>query len=112
MEDNFKRAVMELLVLTLLNREDLPAVQIMQRIEEETGHAIGLVSPYMLFYRLIEDGCILEAYKKIAPDGRRRQYYQMTEEGKRYLEELTALYRRLSGGVELLMEGGEETNGT
>lgn len=64
MEDNFKRAVMELLVLTLLNREDLPAVQIMQRIEEETGHAIGLVSPYMLFYRLIEDGCILEAYKK------------------------------------------------
>ena len=54
----------------------------------------------------------LEAYKKIAPDGRRRQYYQMTEEGKRYLEELTALYRRLTGGVELLMEGGEETNGT
>ena len=47
MEDNLKRAVTEMLVLTLLNREDLSAVQIMQQMEEETGHNIGLVSPYM-----------------------------------------------------------------
>lgn len=111
MEDNFKRAVTEMLVLTLLNREDLPAVQIMQRVEEETGSAISLVSPYMLFYRLIEDGCIIEAYKKIAPDGRRRQYYQITEEGKKYLEELAARYHRLINGVALLLKGEEETDG-
>ena len=109
MEDNLKRAVTEMLVLTLLNREDLSAVQIMQRIEEETGHAIGLVSPYMLFYRLIEDGCILEAYKKTAPDGRRRQYYQITEEGRRYLKDLIARYNDFIAGVTLLLkeEGAE-----
>lgn len=112
MEDNLKRAVTEMLVLTLLSREDLSAVQIMQRVEEETGHIIGLVSPYMLFYRLIEDNCIIEAYKKIAPDGRRRQYYQITEEGKNYLEELVALYHRLTNGVASLLRGGMETNGT
>ncbi len=112
MEDNLKRAVTEMLVLTLLNREDLSAVQIMQQMEEETGHNIGLVSPYMLFYRLIEDNCIIEAYKKIAPDGRRRQYYQITEEGKKYLDELVALYHQLTGGIVQLLRGGIETNGT
>lgn len=110
MEDNLKRAVTEMLVLTLLNQEDLSAIQITQRVEEETGHIIGLVSPYMLFYRLIEDGCIIEAYKKIAPDGRRRQYYQITEEGKKYLRELVAHYHRLIHGIALLLRE-EETDG-
>lgn len=112
LEDNFKRAVTEMLVLALLKREDLPAVQIMQRVEEETGHNIGLVSPYMLFYRLIEDNCIIEAYKKVAPDGRRRQYYQITEEGKKYLEELISLYHRLTDGVASLLKGGIESDET
>lgn len=111
MEDNLKRAVTEMLVLTLLKREDLSASQIMQRVEEETGYVISLVSPYMLFYRLIEDGCILEAYKKIAPDGRRRQYYQITEGGKNYLQELTAHYHRLINGIALLLREGEEADG-
>ena len=47
------------------------------------------------------------ACKKTAPDGRRRQYYQITEQGWRYVDELTGLYRRFIGGVELLLEGGE-----
>lgn len=111
MEDNFKRAVTEMLVLILLNREDLSVAQIMQQVEEETEYSINLVSPYMLFYRLIEDNCIIEAYKKIAPDGRRRQYYQITEDGKKYLKELIALYHRLTGGVASLLRGGIETNG-
>lgn len=111
MEDNLKRAVTEMMVLSLLSREDLSAVQIMQRVEEETGHAVTLASPYMLFYRLIENGSIIEAYKKIAPDGRRRQYYQITAEGRLYLEELTALYRRITRGVERLLGEEGQTNG-
>lgn len=111
MEEHFKRAVTEMLVLTLLSREDLPAVQIMQRVEDETEHTIGLVSPYMLFYRLIEDGCIIEAYKKPAPDGRRRQYYQISEDGRRYLADLVALYHRLTNGVASLLGGEIKSNG-
>ena len=106
MEDNLKRAVTEMLVLTLLSREDMHASQITECIRRESGNTLRLASPYMLFYRLIENGYILEAYKKTAPDGRRRQYYQITEEGIRYLVELLSLYHRITNGVALLL--GEE----
>lgn len=106
MEDNLKRAVTEMLVLTLLSREDMHASQITQSIERESGSTLSLASPYMLFYRLIESGYILEAYKKIAPDGRRRQYYRITEAGVRYLADLLSLYHRITNGVALLL--GEE----
>ncbi len=107
MEDNLKRAVTEMLVLTLLSREDMHAAQIRQSIQRETGNVLRLASPYMLFYRLIENGYILEAYKKPAPDGRRRQYYQITPDGIRYLADLLSRYHRIINGVALLL-GDEE----
>ena len=58
MEDNLKRAVTEMLVLTLLSREDMHASQITQSIQQKSGNTLSLVSPYMLFYRLIESGYI------------------------------------------------------
>ena len=61
--------------------------------------------------RLIESGHIREAYKKIAPDGRRRQYYQITEEGQQHLAALLTAYRRFSENMERLLEGGEESDG-
>lgn len=111
LEDNLKRAVMEMLVLNLLDREDMHAAQIMQSLEERTEGALTLVSPYMLFYRLIESGHILEAYKKAAPDGRRRQYYQITAEGRRYLADLIAVYRRIIGGIGSLLGEAGKTGG-
>ena len=107
MEDNLKKAVTEMLVLTLLKGEDMYAGQILESMERRSGGALNIVFPYAVLYRLISNGYILEAYKKTAPDGRRRQYYQITEQGRRYVDELTGLYRRVIGGVELLLEGGE-----
>ena len=106
LEENLKRAVTEMLVLNLLNQQDMHAPQIMQSLEEGSKGALTLVSPYMLFYRLIEGGYILEAYKKAALDGRRRQYYQITAEGRKYLADLIVIYRRIIDGIELLL--GEE----
>lgn len=111
MEENLKKAVAEMLVLSLLSREDMHAPQITRSLEEGSGGALTVSSPYLLFYRLIEKGCILEAYKKIAPDGRRRQYYQITEDGRRHLADLKAAYRRVSAGVEQLLERGSEPDG-
>ena len=107
MEDNLKKAVTEMLVLTLLKGEDMFAGQILEAMEQGSGGRLSIVFPYAVLYRLISNGYIIEAYKKIAPDGRRRQYYQITEAGRRYVEELADLYRRFTGGVELLLEGGE-----
>ncbi len=107
MEDNLKKAVTEMLVLTLLQGEDMYVAQIMQALEERSGGNLSIAFPYAVLYRLLNFGYIVEAYKKIAPDGRRRQYYQITEEGRRYGAELRDLYRRFTGGVLRLLEGEE-----
>ncbi len=108
MEDNLKKAVTEMLVLALLSREDMYAGQITQALEEQSREALSIQFPYSVLYRLISFGYIVEAYKKIAPDGRRRQYYQITEAGRAYAAQLAELYRRFSRGVELLLRGEDD----
>lgn len=108
MEDNLKKAVTEMLVLALLSREDMYAAQITQGLEERSHGALSIQFPYSVLYRLISFGYIVEGYKKIAPDGRRRQYYQITPEGRAYKGQLVRLYRRFSDGVELLLEEGAD----
>ena len=100
MEDNLKKAVTEMLV------RDMYAGELLQNLEQRSGGALSIVFPYAVLYRLIGFGYITEAYKKIAPDGRRRQYYQITDEGRRHVAELTGLYTRFSGGVQRILEGG------
>ena len=104
MEDNLKKAVTEMLVLALLQEEDMYAAQITQTLEERSGGMLNIVFPYSVLYRLINFGYIVEAYKKIAPDGRRRQYYQITQSGRTYGKELLELYYRFSGGVRQLLD--------
>ncbi len=107
MEDNLKKAVTEMMVLALLAREDMYANQITQELETQSEGAVNIVFPYSAIYRLIGEGYIWEAYKKVAPDGRRRQYYQITEKGRDYLSGLQDLYERFTWGVDLVLHREE-----
>ena len=111
MEDNLKKAVIEMLVMLLLTEQDMHSLQITKTIEERSDNTLSLSFPYALLYRLIECGYIREAYKKNAPDGRRRQYFQITEEGRNHLAELLSIYRRFSGSMDKLLKRGDETHG-
>ena len=111
MEENLKKAVIEMLVMLLLDEEDMHSIQISQTLEERADETLNLSFPYALLYRLVECGYIREAYKKNAPDGRRRQYYQITEEGRNHLSVLLATYRRFSENMERLMKGGKKRDG-
>lgn len=102
MEENLKKAATEMLVLFLLRERDMYVGEITEELLLRTNGTLSIVFPYSVLYRLISFGHIVEAYKKIAPDGRRRQYFQITEQGRSYLEELLALYRRFTGGIESL----------
>ncbi len=107
LEENLKKAVTELLVLSLLYQEDLYAAQITKLLEARSHGILHIVFPYSVLYRLIRGGYVLEAYKKNAPDGRRRQYYQITDAGRVYCRELRSIYRRVIGGVGYLLEETE-----
>lgn len=108
MEENLKKAVTEMVVLSLLSREDMYAGQITQAIEEHSGGVVTIVFPYSALYRLISAGYIWEAYKSTASDGRRRQYYQITDSGREYLSALREAYERFTGGVDVLLQGGNK----
>lgn len=106
MEDNLKKAVTEMLVLTLLGEEDMYAAQITQGLVERSRGALSIQFPYSVLYRLISFGYIVEGYKKIAPDGRRRQYYQITPEGRNYKSQMVEFYRQFSDGIDLILQEG------
>lgn len=102
-----KRAVAEMLVLAMLSREDMYAHQIAENLCKDSGNRLNIVPPYMLLYRLMENNYVQDLHKSTAPDGRRRQYYQITDEGRRYLKDLIARYNDFIEGVALLLKEGE-----
>ena len=85
------------------------AHQIAQNLYEGSGNRLNIVPPYMLLYRLMENNYVQDLHKSTAPDGRRRQYYQITDKGRRYLKDLIARYNDFIAGVTLLLkeEGAE-----
>lgn len=108
LEDNLKKALTELLILHLLSRKDYYIGELTAELNQRSHGALNIVFPYSAIYRLQQTACICEWEKRTAPDGRRRQYFRITETGRAYLARLTAIYRAFTDGVEnVLTEGGE-----
>ncbi|MDR3765977.1 MAG: PadR family transcriptional regulator [Butyricicoccus sp.] len=99
MENNFKKAITELLVLFLLNERDMYINEITAELSRRSGESFQIVFPYAVIYRMQRFGYIDETQKQRAPDGRLRQYYGITADGSSYLKELLAFYLHLSDGV-------------
>lgn len=103
MEENLKKALAELLVLALLHEREYYALELAPALAERSGGAITITFPYAILYRMIEQGYIQELPKRIAPDGRRRQYFGITQAGKAYFQEIWSVYRGFAAGVNRLV---------
>ena len=104
MEENLKKALSEMLVLALLHERDYYALELAPAIAERSDGAIVLTFPYAILYRMIDQEYIQEMPKRIAPDGRRRQYFHITDAGRVYLKKIWAVYQRFIVGVDLLAD--------
>jgi len=102
-EDNLKKALAELLVLALLHHRDYYALELNTALSEYSGGAINLTFPYAILYRMIDQGYIQELPRRKAPDGRRRQYFGITDAGRQYFQEIWAAYRIFISGVDRLV---------
>lgn len=105
LEENFKKTLTEMLVLSLLDEQERYIGELTATISERSQNALNIVFPYGAVYRLEEAGYIREIEKRTAPDGRRRQYLGITETGKTRLQQLLATYKRLCSGVDKVLEG-------
>lgn len=110
LEENLKKALTEMLVLYLLSEREYYIGELTAVMREKSHRILNIVFPYAAIYRLLDEGFIQEVKKRVAPDGRRRQYYQITDVGREYLSQLLSTYRRFTQGVaDIMSDGGQQT---
>lgn len=108
LEENLKKALTELILLHLLSKRPAYIGELTAQMQEKSGGALSIVFPYGAIYRMEKAGYIRELEKRIAPDGRRRQYFTITGPGKVYLDQLLSVYARFTKGVHNLLDKGEK----
>lgn len=103
----FRRGVMSLVVLALLEREDMYGYQLVEEVSKRSGGLITTQegSLYPVLYKLEDAGLI--SSRKI-PVGKRRQriLYHLEPAGTQQLREMVAEYRSFVQGVFMII--GEE----
>lgn len=99
----FKKGVLELCVLVLLDKQDRYGYELVQKISDQIQISEGSVYP--LLRRLTKEG-YFTTYLKESSEGPSRKYYALTEEGRKYLQELLDEWERFSSGVNQLIKEG------
>src|SRR4026209_2501631 len=99
----FVNGVPELLVLQLLTRRDMYGYEIVKEIQarskEEFKFGEGCIYPCL---HGLEKGGLL-AGAPLDAGGRSRVYYRLTAKGRKRLESMTAEWKRVAGGVALVL---------
>jgi len=102
----FMGGVPELLVLRLVSGKPMYGYEIVKSIRLVTGEAISLGEGvvYPLLHGLERSGALKTKREK--HKGRTRVYYSLTAKGRRRLNRLTGEWERVSGAVNIALEGG------
>lgn len=103
LEENLKKALTELLLLHLLSRREYYIGELTEKLDQYSSGVLKLVFPYSAVYRLLEEKFVLESDKRIAPDGRKRQYYRISPQGQTYYKQLKDTYHHFIGGVNAVL---------
>lgn len=104
---NFMNGVPELLILTLLERQEMYGYEIVQAIRARTLEAIGAGEGvvYPVLHGLEQDGALTSRRKTV--NGRSRIYYALTPTGSHRLAELTTTWLRLAAAIRQMLPGGQ-----
>jgi len=99
----FKKGVLELCVLVLLDKQDRYGYELVQKISDRIEISEGSVYP--LLRRLTKEG-YFTTYLQESSEGPSRKYYRLTDKGRKYLYELIAEWNEFSSGVNQLIKEG------
>lgn len=103
MSVQFKKGVLELCVLVLLDKQDRYGYELVQKISEQIAISEGSVYP--LLRRLTKEG-YFTTYLQESTEGPPRKYYKITDSGRRFLQELLEEWDAFSNGVNHLIKEG------
>lgn len=101
----FKKGVLELCVLTLLENNDCYGYELVNEISKNISISEGTIYP--LLRRLKNEGYVT-TYLKESQEGPPRKYYQLTELGQEVKCKLYNEWHSFIQGVNKLLARGEE----
>lgn len=110
LEREWMRGAAPLAVLTLLERGEMYGYELVEALELRSGGmlAMGQSTVYPLLYNLEGRGHVEAAWRS-ADSGRKRKYYRITAEGRRWLEKQRSQWTTLVAAMQHLgvAEGDE-----
>lgn len=107
MNVQFKKGVLELCVLVLLDKKDCYGYELIQEISEKISISEGTIYP--LLRRLTKEE-YFTTYLMESTEGPSRKYYKLTEKGKEYLMILMQEWNEFSTSVNDFIKGGVQND--
>ena len=107
--ENLKRGTVEMILLHLLQDREMYGYEILQEMNLRSKGKFTLKdgSMYPILYRMIDKGLITDE-QVLVGKRRTRVYYSLTEEGKKYLEDIKAEYFFITEGIDNILNYKEE----
>ncbi|KAF5089109.1 PadR family transcriptional regulator [Methanobacterium aggregans] len=100
MNTQFKKGVLEICVLAILDKKDCYGYEMVSEISENIAISEGTIYP--LLKRLKKEE-LVTSYLEESQGGPSRKYYKLTDLGKQKKEELVAEWDNFSAGVNRLL---------
>lgn len=101
MNVQFKKGVLNLCVLVLLDKQDRYGYELVQKISDQISISEGSVYP--LLRRLTKEG-YFTTYLQESTEGPPRKYYKLTDSGREYLHEQLDEWKNFTEGVNSLIK--------
>jgi PadR family transcriptional regulator PadR len=100
------KGLIDPIILSIIDRLPMYGYQIVKEVERRTAGYLklkgGTIYPSLL--RLEKSGLVISKWKQVTK-GRGRRYYQITEEGRRFLTSRSTEWHNLCAVVSRLMQG-------
>lgn len=107
---NLQKSMAEMLVLAILNNGDMYGYQLIQELKVQSKGLFNIKEGtlYPLLYRLI-DKELVACRKELVGKRRTRVYYNITDAGKDYLQQVLNAYQNMIQGINnILVNNGQE----
>jgi PadR family transcriptional regulator, regulatory protein PadR len=99
------KGVLDMCLLAIISEQPSYGYELVRKLTDRGLDLVGEGAIYPVLSRMQRNG-LIDGYLVASPEGPARKYYRIEPTGTAALAEWTAAWRRLSKGVENVLEGG------